>query len=175
MTARPMTPTDPTPHAPADASAATRHLVDHFYGAFARRDWRAMAAAYAPQVHFTDPAFDLHGDEARAMWRMLCESAKDFRATHEVLAVGPDSARVRWQAWYLFSRTGRPVHNIIEARWQLANGLVVRHEDHFDFWRWSRQALGLPGLLLGWSPMLKNKVRASAAASLRQYIATHPA
>ncbi|HSI59785.1 MAG TPA: nuclear transport factor 2 family protein, partial [Ideonella sp.] len=71
--------------------------------------------------------------------------------------------------------TGRPVHNQIEAQLQLANGLIVRHQDSFDFWRWSRQALGTPGWLLGWSPLLRGKVRATAAASLQRFKAKQAA
>ena len=50
-------------------------------------------------------------------------------------------------------------------------GLIASQRDRFDFWRWSRQALGAPGLLLGWSPMLKKKVRATAAANLQAFLA----
>ena len=39
------------------------------------------------------------------------------------------------------------------------------------FRSWSRQALGTPGLLLGWSPFLRNKVRATAAANLKRFLA----
>ena len=33
------------------------------------------------------------------------------------------------------------------------------------------QALGAPGYLLGWTPLLRNKVRAQAGASLRSFLA----
>ncbi|HPM68974.1 MAG TPA: nuclear transport factor 2 family protein, partial [Piscinibacter sp.] len=36
-------------------------------------------------------------------------------------------------------------------------------------WTWSRQALGTPGLLLGWSGFLKDKVRAKAAGNLAAF------
>ena len=52
------------------------------------------------------------------------------------------------------------------AAFRFRDGLIVEHRDRFDFWRWSRQALGAPGLLLGWTPMLRNKVRAQAATKL---------
>ena len=39
-----------------------------------------------------------------------------------------------------------------------------------NFWRWSRQALGPIGMLLGWSPMVRGKVRAQAARALDQYM-----
>ncbi|HSI59445.1 MAG TPA: nuclear transport factor 2 family protein, partial [Ideonella sp.] len=109
-----------TPSPAKDPAQATRQVVDHFYDAFARSDWRGMGAAYAPDVHFSDPVFELRGDDARLMWRMLCEQAKEFRASHEIVTASADSAHVRWQAWYRFSATGRPVHNQIETQLQLA-------------------------------------------------------
>ncbi len=59
--------------------------------------------------------------------------------------------------------------NRIDATFAFRDGLIVRHQDHFDFARWARQALGLPGLLLGWSSFLQNKVRAQAAAGLASF------
>ena len=53
-------------------------------------------------------------------------------------------------------------------------GQIVRHKDRFDFWRWSRQALGAPGVLLGWTPVIRNKVRGQAAANLRKFLERQP-
>jgi hypothetical protein len=36
-------------------------------------------------------------------------------------------------------------------------------------WRWSQQALGMKGLLLGWTPLVRNKVQKSAAESLTRF------
>lgn len=38
-------------------------------------------------------------------------------------------------------------------------------------WKWSRQAVGLPGLLLGWSPFLKKKIQVEARMQLAKYMA----
>ncbi|MFM7850832.1 MAG: hypothetical protein ACKO96_02715, partial [Flammeovirgaceae bacterium] len=54
----------------------------------------------------------------------------------------------------------------------LKDGLIYRHTDTFDFWRWSRMALGTPGKLLGWSTFLQNKVKATAMGSLKKFIET---
>ena len=35
---------------------------------------------------------------------------------------------------------------------QLVAGKIVRQEDKFSLWRWSSQALGTKGSLLGWTP-----------------------
>jgi hypothetical protein len=67
------------------------------------------------------------------------------------------------------------VHNRIDATFSFdGQGRIASHRDRFNFWRWSRQALGLPGLLLGWSGGLRNKVRQQAAKNLARYRARRP-
>jgi ketosteroid isomerase-like protein len=146
-------------------------LVDRFYTAFANRDWATMASCYHPEVHFTDPAFDLHGQRAAQMWRMLCTQGKDLRLTFSKVQADDQAGSAHWEARYTFSKTGRQVHNQIHAQFDFLDGLIYRHVDRFDFWRWSRQALGVPGVLLGWSPLLQAQVQKQAAYSLDSFIA----
>ena len=149
-----------------DAGVAAR-----FYAAFAARDAEAMGALYAPAATFTDPAFGtLDAAEARAMWQMLLGRAQDLSVTWRVESETPTHARAHWEARYTFTATGRSVVNRVATDMTLAGGLIVRQVDHFDFWRWSRQALGLPGTLLGWSPMLRSRVQAQARAGLARFI-----
>ncbi|EMR0575493.1 nuclear transport factor 2 family protein, partial [Pseudomonas aeruginosa] len=55
-------------------------LIERFYQAFQRLDGEAMAACYAPQATFHDPAFgELRGREVGDMWRLLTSRARDFR------------------------------------------------------------------------------------------------
>lgn len=149
----------------------TRKLVDDFYAAFARKDAEAMCAAYAPNVHFHDPVFlDLHGDQARSMWRMLCGRAKDLRVTHEVLEATETTAKARWIANYTFS-TGRAVENRIEATMEIAGGKIAKHTDRFDLYRWARQALGPMGVVLGWSGLVQGRIRRTARQGLDAFMA----
>ena len=74
-----------------------------------------------------------------------------------------------WDARYSFSATGRKVLNRIDASFRFRDGLIVHHVDRFSFYRWSRQALGPVGLLLGWTPLVRNKVRAQAAKGLAEF------
>lgn len=147
-------------------------LVGDFYAAFQRRDGAAMAACYHRDVHFSDPVFpDLRGERAGAMWKMLCARATDLAI--EARDITADDARgaAAWDARYTFGGTGRRVHNRIAASFEFDGGLIVRHRDQFDLYRWARQALGAPGVLLGWTPMIQNKVRRTAAAALDRYVA----
>ena len=146
-------------------------LIDRFYTAFARRDAEGMVACYHPEIEFSDPVFpDLHGDRARGMWQMLCERGKDLRIEFTQVAADDRQGQAHWEAWYTFSATGRQVHNRIDARFDFRDGRILRHDDLFSFWRWASQALGPVGIALGWTPLVKDKVRRQAAANLERYM-----
>lgn len=141
-----------------------------FYEAFQKGDAATMRACYAPNAHFSDPAFpDLRGDQIGDMWTMLTSRAKDFSLTFEILSARDDRVEVAWEARYPFSRTGRKVVNNVRTEMVFSGDLVQRQTDIFDFHRWSKQALGLPGLLLGWTSFLQRKVQATAAAELAKF------
>ena len=145
-------------------------LIKTFYDAFARGDGDAMAACYASDVTFEDPAFgELHGEEAGAMWRMLTGRATDLEITLADHSASGDTGSAHWLADYTF-QTGRKVHNDIQAKFQFENGLIKDHRDSFSFHAWSRQALGPVGLLLGWTPIIKGQVRKQARGGLDEFM-----
>ena len=144
-------------------------LIERFYGALAVRDAERMAACYHPDVHFTDEVFDLRGVAAGDMWRMLCARGKDLEIDFGAIEADDERGRAHWDATYSYGAGGRRVRNSIDARFEFADGKIVRHVDSFDFWKWSRQALGLPGWVLGWSGLLRSKVRATAARRLGEF------
>jgi len=150
-------------------------LVDRFYAAFAQRDAAAMAACYAPDAAFRDPAFDLAGADVGAMWAMLCARGKDLALEWRDVRADDRAGSAHWEARYSFSATGRPVHNVVDAEFTFRDGRFATHVDRFDFWRWSRMALGMKGALLGWSPLVRNAVRRQARRGLDAWIARGPA
>jgi ketosteroid isomerase-like protein len=146
-------------------------LLRDFYAAFGRRDAEGMIACYAPDVAFSDPVFPaLRGDEARAMWRMLCERGKDLRVEASGIEADDTLGKAHWEAWYTFSATGQKVHNVIDATFGFRDGKIVRHADHFDLRRWAGMALGWKGKLLGWAPPLQGAIRRQADGGLRAYM-----
>ena len=147
-------------------------LIETFYQAFARRDAAAMVACYAPNVVFQDPAFGrLQGARAGAMWTMLCGQAKDLVVKHRDVRIDGERGTAHWDADYLFSKTGRQVHNSIDASFRFADGKIVEHTDVFSMWKWSRQALGPAGWLLGWTPIVSRGVQKQANAGLDAFMA----
>ncbi|MEE4860078.1 nuclear transport factor 2 family protein [Pseudomonas alliivorans] len=151
-------------------SQANSALITRFYEAFAQLDAEAMSACYTEDVLFSDPVFgELRGRQAGDMWRMLTSRAKDFSVVFDQVRADDRSGSAHWVATYLFSQTGRTVVNEIQARFVLRDGLICEHHDHFDLWRWSRQALGAKGLLLGWTPMVQNAIRGQAQKGLKTF------
>ena len=152
--------------------------ITKFYAAFAQLDPEGMAACYADDVRFDDEVFALRGKaQVMGMWRMLCEATRaKGRDVWKLDASGIEAdartGRAHWDAHYRFGATGRLVLNRIDAAFSFnPEGLIDTHRDRFDFWAWSRQALGAPGWLLGWTPMLRNQVRQQARANLRKFLA----
>jgi ketosteroid isomerase-like protein len=145
-------------------------LIREFYARFAARDAEGMARCYHPEIAFTDPVFPmLRGADAGDMWRMLLKRATDLQVTLDEASTDQDGGRAKWTARYTFTRTGRPVVNHVEAMFAFRDGLIVRHFDHFSFWRWASQALGPMGAALGWFLPLKWKVRKDAARALEKF------
>jgi ketosteroid isomerase-like protein len=148
-------------------------LIQRFYESFQRRDAEGMVACYHPDVVFSDPAFgELRAPEARAMWRMLTGRAKDLDLTFRDVVATDAEGSAHWEARYTFTATNRRVHNVIDATFRFDNGKIVRHDDRFSFWRWSRQALGPAGLFFGWLPPMQGAVRKKANKGLAEFIAS---
>jgi hypothetical protein len=97
-----------------------------------------------------------------------------MQITFSAVKANDFSGSATWEAFYTLSLTGRKVHNIISANFEFKEGKIINHQDKFDFWRWSRQAFGLSGWLLGWTPILRNKVQKTVGKRLEKFIANQP-
>lgn len=146
-------------------------LIQTFYDAFARLDYETMNNCYSDNPVFNDPVFGiLQGNEVSAMWEMLCRNAKDFSLHFDKIEIDGEYGTCNWMANYTFSKTGRRVINSVKAHMRIENGKITEHTDEYDIYKWSRQALGLAGWLLGWSGYLKNKIRYEAKIKLKNFI-----
>lgn len=146
-------------------------LLTRFYEAFARGDAEGMIACYHPEAGFSDPAFGrLDHAHVCGMWRMLLGRAADLRVQFEVVAADDKRGEVRWEAWYTFSRTGRPVHNRIRGQFGFQDGLILAHRDGFDMHAWAKQALGWKGALFGGMGWFQRAIQAQARKGLAAFL-----
>ncbi|MEO6097048.1 MAG: nuclear transport factor 2 family protein [Fibrobacteria bacterium] len=162
-------------------SAAVKHddaaetaLLETYYACLGNRDFRGMAACHHPDIKFKDPIFNLGGKSVAAMWHMLCESGQDMKVEASGIRAENGRGRARWVAVYTFSATGRKVVNVIDSSFRFQVGKIIEERDEFDFWKWSRQAMGLTGWIFGWMPRLLQTVQAKANGNLERFIGRHP-
>lgn len=148
-------------------------VIEQFYKAFANVDSDGMKACYHNDIVFEDPAFGvLKGTRAKAMWQMLCDSQKDkdFKIIATNIKENDLEGFAHWEAFYTFSKTGRKVHNKIDAVFTLKDGLIIKHTDHFNLHHWAKQALGFKGLILGKTSYFKTKLNQQTNRLLDNYM-----
>jgi hypothetical protein len=142
-----------------------------FYTAFANADATAMCECYHSDIQFRDPAFGLlKGNDVCDMWKMLIKKSKgEIKIEFSEVKATEYIGSAQWIATYNFSQTNRKVVNVIKAQFQFKDGLIIKHTDDFDIWKWSKQALGIKGYLLGWTGFFQTKINEQALLSLKKY------
>lgn len=147
-------------------------LVDKFYTAFADGDFKRMAECYHKNIVFEDPAFGvLEGNRAVKMWEMLLsQNSGVIKISCNTIQTSFEKGTAHWVAEYTFGPNNRKVNNTVCANFKFKDGKIIAHKDVFNLWRWSQQALGLPGYVLGWSPFMKKKIQRTAQNKLDSFI-----
>ena len=150
---------------------SNENLIAKFYSAFAAADAKTMSECYHPKVHFVDPAFGLLKEqEVSLMWEMLILKSKgNIKIEFSDIKSDDFTGSAKWKATYNYSKTNRKVVNNVSAQFVFQDGLIIKHTDSFDIWKWSKQAFGLTGYLLGWTGFFQNKINEQALLSLEKY------
>lgn len=148
-------------------------MIHQFYTSFAEKNLKGMLACYHDDIVFEDPAFGkLEGDRARHMWRMLLASKNaNLSITFHGIEADDTHGKAQWVAKYVYGPHKRNVTNHVTAEFVFKDGKIIQHTDTFSVWKWSHQALGAVGYLIGWTPFLKKKVRQMANRQLDAFIA----
>jgi len=149
-------------------------LIEKFYTAFQNKDAETMISCYHDDIIFCDPAFgELNGEDARAMWRMLCRNTFDLKVEFSDINASLKKGSAHWEAWYTFSKTGRRVHNVVSAEFDFKDSKIIKHIDSFNLHKWATQAFGLKGRLLGGTNFFKNKLNQQTNKALKQFRETN--
>jgi ketosteroid isomerase-like protein len=149
-----------------------KQVIERFYSAFQKLDYKTMQDCYSDDIIFSDPVFlVLNGDEVKSMWEMLCKNAKEFSLTFsDIELLDEEYATCKWVATYTFSKTGNRVVNNIKAFMKLKDGKIIEHSDAFRLSTWIGQALGWKGKLFGWTGFMKRAVQKNARANLVKFM-----
>lgn len=146
-------------------------LITKFYTAFANADAKTMCECYHSKIHFVDPAFGLLKEEqVSKMWEMLILKSKgNIKIEFSDIKADDFSGTAKWIATYNFSKTNRNVVNKVSAEFTFQDGLIIKHIDSFDVYKWSKQAFGVTGYLLGWTGFFQKKIQEQALLSLKKF------
>jgi hypothetical protein len=150
---------------------ANEILIAKFYTAFSKGDAKAMSECYHPKIQFKDPAFGLLKEkQVSKMWEMLLLKSKgNIKIQFSNIKATATAGSANWVATYNFSKTNRKVINEISAEFEFQDGLIIKHIDHFNLWKWSKQAFGVSGFLMGWTSFFQKKVQEQALLSLKKF------
>jgi len=148
-------------------------LINQFYTAFVAGNAEQMANCYHDEIVFEDPAFgQLKGERAIAMWRMLLSNNEaNLKVKYSYVEANEKTGSAQWIANYNYGPQKRAVENHVKASFEFKDGKIIKHTDVFDLWKWTRQALGVSGYVLGWSPFMRNKIQEKTNALLDKFMA----
>jgi len=149
------------------------NIIEKFYTALNNSDGTTMASCYHDDVVFEDPAFGiLKGERAKAMWLMLCASqnGNGFKVEFSNITANNKTGSAHWEVHYTFSKTGRQVHNSIDASFEFKEGLIIKHTDEFDIHKWAKQAMGVKGIFFGGMQFFKNKLQSQTNSMLDKFM-----
>ncbi len=130
-----------------------------------------MSACYHTEAVFDDPVFQtILGSEIGMMWKMLCLQFGSLEIKADNIQADDDSGQADWSAIYEFGKSRRRVHNKIHAEFKFKEGKIIKQTDDFNFWKWSRMALGPLGFIMGWNSVVQVNIRKQARANLTKFI-----
>ncbi len=147
-------------------------LIKKFYTAFSEGDAATMTSCYHTDIVFQDPVFGkLNGARACTMWKMLLSQKKaETSISFSNIDTNSHDGTANWIAKYQYGDKNRPVVNHVQAQFKFKDGKIISHTDTFDLWKWTRQALGISGYLIGWTPFMKKKIQATTNQKLDAFI-----
>ncbi len=147
-------------------------LIEKFYTSFSNGDAKGMIECYHENITFKDPAFgELKGEKAKKMWEMLLSKKNSTtQISFDNVETTKETGSVNWTAKYVYGEKNRKVINMITANFKFKEGKIIEHIDTFNLWKWTQQALGISGYILGWSSFMKNKIQKTTNKKLANYM-----
>ena len=149
-----------------------QELIAQFYTSFSNGKVKEMTECYHENIVFQDPVFGrLEGEKAFKMWEMLLSKKnKSTKISFNNIQTNSKNGSAHWTAEYTYGKANRKVINKVSAQFKFKDGKIIEHIDRFNLWKWTQQALGIIGYLIGWSPFMKNKIQRTTKKQLDDFI-----
>lgn len=149
-----------------------KEIIKKFYTSFSKGNVKGMLECYHKDIVFQDPVFGkLKGERAVKMWEMLLSQKKeDTKINFDNIQATTKNGKANWVAEYIYGDKKRRVVNRVSANFKFKDGKIIEHFDTFDLWEWTKQALGITGFLIGWTPYMKNKIQLTTNKRLNEFM-----
>jgi hypothetical protein len=145
-----------------------RQITRQFFDQLIARDLAGMLALYHPNIHYSNPFFELRGVDVGALWRMSWSYLPDIRVACTDSDIRGSS--VYWQASYTYPPTGRYIEQHLTADLTFVDGTIIRHVDRFNIHEWAHKAYGTVGALFGGWRMFERRIAVKARTRLAAFV-----
>lgn len=154
-----------------------RVLVQDYFEAFQKGDWKTMSRSYASNATFKDPIFPkgLKGSQIGAAWGDITQNLRP-KVTFSNIEVHGDLVTAKWSAKYPLKLPvfgTNQIDNDITATFRIKDGKIVEHIEHFDMNEYIQEATGLRGLSFLVRPLVRNRIRAGALENMASFLREH--
>jgi len=147
-------------------------LIEKFYSSFSNGNIKEMTECYHKNISFHDPVFGtLKRKRVLKMWEMLLSRrTKSTKISFTNIQTTIETGTANWTAEYIYGEKNRKIINIVSANFKFKDGKIIEHTDTFNLWKWTQQAIGTVGYLIGWTPFMRNKIQKTAKQQLDNFM-----
>jgi hypothetical protein len=156
-------------------------IVRKFFSCYQSHDFEGMQSCLDENVQFSDFAFDIQGNQVRAMWHWFCipflrrEEPVDV-TKFDILRTEGDVVEASYRVSYLYGDKQRPVIYFINASFVIQNDKIVKQTDTFGNIsenEFAEMALGSPAQFFISIQLFKNWVKGTAIKKLNKFMQTY--
>lgn len=149
-----------------------KEIINKFYTSFSNGNVKGMLECYHKDIVFQDAVFGkLEGERAFKMWEMLLSKKKQNTIiTFNNVEATAEKGKANWVVKYEYGAKKRKVINKVQANFKFKDSKIIEHLDDFNLWKWTQQAIGPAGYLMGWTTYMKNKIQKTTKSKLDRFI-----
>jgi limonene-1,2-epoxide hydrolase len=136
-------------------------VVKKFFSCYQQHDFKGMHSCLDENIKFSDFAYDIQGDQVKAMWHLFCISYLPRKKPvdipeFKIIEIAGNTVLAKYRVSYLYGEKERPVDYWIEAYFKIKDNKICEQQDEFDSvstFGFVEMALGFPYQLIAIKPL----------------------
>lgn len=151
-------------------------IVNDFLQSYKNHDWKKMHGHLDKTIKFSDFAFDIAGEEVKAMWHWFSIGYGDRKDPVEILEIKKTQSKddivfAKYNVHYLIGE--RIVDYWIRSTFNLNNDKIVEQIDAFDNisqFKFALMVSGMPAALLSLTPLFRSQAKKKQSDKLERFM-----